>query len=249
MNRQTFLKVFTTYLLSLKLYKCSYPVVKSCPLYDKEEGWRAALPDGKNFRENPAFNFVISDPKLPRILLIGDSISIGYTPYVRELLQGKTNVYRIPDNGGDTGKGLQMLDFWLGKRPWQVIHFNWGLHDLKYFKDGKLDLGGSQIRSVVDYTQNLTKIVKHLKKTGAKLIWASTTPIPEGSNGRIAGDEIHYNRSAEEVMKDQGIPINDLYGVILPHLAEFQLPQNVHFTIEGSEFLGKRVAEKILDLL
>jgi hypothetical protein len=72
---------------------------------------------------------------LPRVLLIGDSISIGYTLDVREMLKGKANVHRIPTNGGPTTNGLKSIKAWLGDSKWDVIHFNWGLHDLKYIQD------------------------------------------------------------------------------------------------------------------
>src|SRR5690349_10757201 len=69
-------------------------------------------------------------PGLPRVLIIGDSISVGYTLPVRELLKDKANVHRIPVNGGPTIRGLANLDTWLGTGKWDVIHFNWGLHDV-----------------------------------------------------------------------------------------------------------------------
>ena len=71
------------------------------------------------------------DPKLPRVLLVGDSISIGYTLPTRDFLKGKANLHRIPTNGGPTTRGLANIDAWLGKSKWDIIHFNWGLHDLK----------------------------------------------------------------------------------------------------------------------
>src|SRR5688572_21808238 len=79
--------------------------------------------------EQIAFEPITDDPKLPRVLLIGDSISIGYTLAVRDLLKGKANVHRIPTNGGPTTNGLARLKQWLGDGKWDVIHFNWGLHD------------------------------------------------------------------------------------------------------------------------
>jgi hypothetical protein len=67
------------------------------------------------WRDHPvAFLPVAGDPALPRVLLIGDSISIGYTPAVKELLRGIANVHRIPDNGGATTLALTLLDEWLG---------------------------------------------------------------------------------------------------------------------------------------
>ena len=76
---------------------------------------------------NPAMRPIQDVPGLPRMLLIGDSISIGYTLPVRERLAGKANVHRIPENGGPTTNGLARLDAWLGTQRWDVIHFNWGL--------------------------------------------------------------------------------------------------------------------------
>lgn len=62
--------------------------------------------------QSPAFAPVVDQPGLPRVLLIGDSISIGYTVVVRKILAGKANVHRIPENGADTANGLQKIDSW-----------------------------------------------------------------------------------------------------------------------------------------
>ena len=80
---------------------------------------------------------VEDDPALPRVLLIGDSISIGYSTPVRKFLAGKANVHRVPGNGGPSSNGVFMIDSWLGDKRWDVIHFNFGLHDLKRLSDGK----------------------------------------------------------------------------------------------------------------
>ena len=58
---------------------------------------------------------------LPRVLLIGDSISMGYTIPVRKLLEDKANVHRIPTNGGPTKNGVANLDKWLGKGKWPEV--------------------------------------------------------------------------------------------------------------------------------
>src|SRR5688572_8105941 len=84
---------------------------------------------------NPAFAPVQDDPALPRVLLIGDSISIGYTVPTRERLAGKANVHRPGVNCGPTTRGVENLDKWLGDKKWDVIHFNFGLHDLRYIDD------------------------------------------------------------------------------------------------------------------
>lgn len=62
----------------------------------------AALCYGQNAATpNPAYREIKDAPGLPRVLLIGDSISIGYTEPVRMELAGKANVHRIPTNGSD----------------------------------------------------------------------------------------------------------------------------------------------------
>ena len=104
----------------------------------------------------------------PNVLLIGDSISIAYTPYVKELLNGKCNVFRIPTNGGST-MNKNKIKLWVQGRKWDLIHFNFGLHDLCYRHPeakvyGKRDKErGTQSVSLEDYEKNLQEIVSQLK--------------------------------------------------------------------------------------
>jgi len=206
-------------------------------------------------RSDPAPNSAMARvedvPGLPRVLLIGDSISIGYTVAVRELLAGQANVHRIPTNGGPTTNGLKNLDAWLGSSKWDVIHFNWGLHDLKYVgpnDDSLADPRAPTSRQQVppaEYEKNLTTLVGLLKATGARLIWRNTTPIPVGSTGRIPGDELTYNAIAARVMRTAGIMIEDLHAHSLAAPAGYQLPANVHYSDDGSTYLAEHVAAAI----
>ena len=191
-------------------------------------------------KNDPAFAPVTDDPKLPRVLLIGDSISIGYTIPVRKLLEGKANVHRIWENGGPTSTGIEKLDAWLAKGKWDVIHFNWGLHDLKHV-NGKYQV------PLEDYEKNLTELVKKLKATGAKLLWATTTPVPEGDQkpARKAEDPPRYNAVAKKIMDENGVAIDDLYAFALPKLKEIQLISNVHYTPKGYQALGEEVAKTV----
>ena len=200
---------------------------------------------GGERRKDPSLAPITDVPGLPRVLLIGDSISMGYTLPVRALLAGQANVHRIPENGSATGVGLAKLDVWLGSGKWDVIHFNWGLHDLKHWKDNKLDLAGPQVTPLEEYEKNLRDLVKRFKATGAKLIWASTTPVPEGSGGRVAADEVKYNEAAARVMKAEGVAIDDLHAVAAARIAELQRPANVHFTEAGYRALAEKVVESI----
>ena len=201
-------------------------------------------PPAKAAPANPdraAFEPIQDDPKLPRVLLIGDSISIGYTLAVRDLLKGKANVHRIPTNGGPTTNGLSRLKRWLGDGKWDVIHFNWGLHDLKVMPDGNRQV------SPEAYEKNLRELVTQLKATGAKLIWASTTPVPEGKLNppRSNVDVQAYNRLAAAIMAEHRVAMDDLYEFARPRLAEIQRPANVHFTAAGSKLLASQVAASI----
>jgi len=199
-------------------------------------------------RPDPAMATVEDAPNLPRVLLIGDSISIGYTVAVRELLKGKANVHRPPTNCASTVVGLKSLEAWLGDKKWDVIHFYWGLHDLKYIDEkGALvavDKGKQQV-PLDEYEKNLRQLVQQLKKTGATLIWCATTPVPEGAAGRVPGDEVRYNEAAARVMKEHGVETDDLYAFAKPKLKDIQQPRNVHFTAAGSRQLAQRVADTI----
>ncbi len=180
-----------------------------------------------------AWDFVKDDPKLPRVLLIGDSVSRGYTQPTRKALTGKANIHRAPANCGPTASGLKNIEVWLGEGKWDVIHFNFGIHD--------------RATPAADYVKRLEEIVTRLEKTGAKLIWASTTPIPDNpAQKQTAASIVEKNAVAAEVMKKHGIPTDDLFGAMTPRLAELQNPNDVHFKGEGYDFLGAQVGEAIL---
>jgi acyl-CoA thioesterase-1 len=115
------------------------------------------------------------------------------------------------------------------------------LHDLKVITNG--------VRRIPPaiYEANLRELVRRLRTTEAKLIWASTTPVPAPTSklGSIADDVPVYNAAAKKVMDENGVAIDPLYEFILPHCAKVQKPQNVHFTEEGYELLATQVAASI----
>lgn len=177
----------------------------------------------------------------PRVLIIGDSISIGYTPYVQRMLAGTARVEHNAGNAFQTGNGVQRLKEWLGDGKWDVIHFNFGLHDIR------VDANNRLLTPIDQYERNLRTIVSRLKATGAKLVWATTTPVPEGvlSPVRRTADALRYDAVARRVMQEAGVAINDLYALALPRSAELQLPLNVHFNEVGSEALAREVADHV----
>ncbi|NUQ66092.1 MAG: SGNH/GDSL hydrolase family protein [Pirellulales bacterium] len=183
-----------------------------------------------------AWAFVKDDPNLPRVLLIGDSVSRGYTMAVRKELVGKANVHRAPENCGGTANGLKKLDVWLGDGKWDVIHFNFGIHD--------------RSTPPVDYEDRLEKIVAGLQKTGATLIWASTTPIPKDDAAKQTPESIvQRNALAVRIMQRHSIAVDDLFTFITPHLATAQNPNDVHFNAKGYDLLGAQVAQSVLTAL
>ena len=117
-----------------------------------------------------------------------------------------------------------------------MIHFNFGIHD--------------RGTPVADYTARLEQLVQRMKQTNAKVIWASTTPIPDNPEQKqTAASIVERNAAAAEVMQKHGVAIDDLFGFITPRLAEMQRPKDVHFKDEGYELLGQKVAESVTDAL
>ena len=187
---------------------------------------------------------------LPHVLLIGDSISIGYMQAVRKQLAGQANVWRPTTNCGPTTKGLESLDAWLGDRKWDVIHFNFGLHDLKFMGPNNENLADPDLKSshqqvpVDQYAANLKQIAKRLKQTGATVIWCETTPVPKGAKGRVVGDSRRYNEAAAKAMAELGeIETDPLYEFALQHAEQKQA--NVHYTPAGSAKLAEQVARSV----
>jgi hypothetical protein len=151
-----------------------------------------------------AWDFVKDDPNLPRVLLIGDSVSRAYTQTVRKELEGKANVHRAPANCGPTAAALNKMDVWLGEGKWDIIHFNFGIHDRN--------------TPLADYRQRLGALIERMNKTGATLIWASSTPLPDVAGKWTAASMIERNAAAAKIMEKHGVKINDLHSAIRPRL-------------------------------
>lgn len=220
---------------------------------------------GERFSKESEFSFVENDAKLPNVLIYGDSISIHYTNTVREELSGKANLYRIHLNGGDSSSFIPKMkrmhkvmqkatltDAWSFK--WDVIHFNVGLHDLKYSLNRKLNKkNGVQKTTIAKYESNLLAIVQYLKVLAPKatLIFSTTTPIPEGEPGRIVGDADKYNHSAVKILKAfPEIKINDLHSFTKPnHKDWWKKAGDVHYNEIGRKAQGEEVARNVLSEL
>ncbi|MBK8975241.1 MAG: sulfatase-like hydrolase/transferase [Planctomycetes bacterium] len=195
----------------------------------------------------------------PRVLILGDSISIGYTPKVRELLADEAVVVRPtdergrPENCAGTTRGVEHLERWLalGGGHWDVIHFNFGLHDLKRVdaQTGRNSNDPADPRQAEPeiYERQLRQIAERLARTGATLIFATTTPVPPGGvrPHRDVDDPARYNAIARRVMEESGVEIDDLYGLVAPRQAELLPRVDVHFAAAGYEALAQQVAAHV----
>jgi len=212
------------------------------------------------------FRYIAPQENLPKVFLYGDSISIAYTEYVRASLEGKAFVCRIHKNGKSSHNFIKGMTHFHDAMfepklkggwdfDWDVIHFNVGLHDLKYLNEQNLlDLeNGTQVSSIDVYKKNLRKIVEYLKKNhpNSKLIFATTTPVPEGAKGRIKGDQIKYNKAALEVLKHYPeVHINDLQTFSIDVWKKYGKNHNdVHYKPEGARLQGIEVAKVIANQL
>lgn len=206
-----------------------------------------------------AFSFLYLSNEKPKILIIGDSISIGYTPYVRQVLQDKAIVKHNQGNAQHTGTGLKKIEEWLGDEEWDVVQFNWGLWDLCYRHpdsktQGKRDKVKGHITFTVDqYATNLDSLVTLLKlKTNAELIFVTTSYVPDNESGRFKDDAIRYNEAAKTIMKKHSIKVNDIYVTSLKiHEEHGKASNDVHYTDAGYKELGNMIAdflEKEIDL-
>ena len=188
--------------------------------------------------------------KVKNVLIIGDSISIGYTPFIQKALAPDINVEHNPGNGGSTVRGVENIEKWIGDKEWDVILFNFGLHDLVH-KDSlnNYDVNGKVSVTLEEYRKNLNLITAKLKETTATLIFVNTTVVPENSAGRKTEDPAKYNAVASEVMKENGIEVVDLYAASLLIHPQNSKPGNVHYTETGYQLLAEPLIIKIHTIL
>jgi isoamyl acetate esterase len=182
----------------------------------------------------------------PKVVLIGDSIRMGYEPLVAKRFEGLAEVLSHEENGGTSENVLKHLDEWAISRNPDVIHLNCGLHDLAID-----ELGAPNRIKPEAYVANVKEIFKQLRaKTKAKLIWATTTPVvdewhlKEKQFERRQVDVIKYNELALPLTA--GLAVDDLFAVIVAAGIEKCLrTDGVHMTPMANEILADAVTAKI----
>ncbi len=198
--------------------------------------------DGPGWRLQKA---AITDPSLPRVLLMGDSILNGYLPGVSKALEGKAFVdaWVTPTSQGDKSLSRQIEEV-LAQGPYAVVHFNLGLHG---WQKGRIPEG--------QYEPLTHAMVQAFKQRAPKavLIWASTTPVTKQDHPGELDSEINpiiveHNAMAATVMKQEGVPIDDLNALMMPHL-DLARGDRFHWKPEGTALLVKQVSETLLKAL
>ncbi len=179
--------------------------------------------------------------QLPRVLIIGDSISNGYAATVRKQLEGKAVVDHWATPLWVTHGGIHAgLEKAVGDYQYAVIHFNHGLHGWQ--KDRTPE--GSYEPAMRRYMVAMKKCAK-----GATVIWGSTTPMTvKGSPEQLDPENnptiLRHNAIAAKVMKKNGIAVNDLYAQVVDH-PEWSRKDRFHYDGNGSKQLGQTVAAAI----
>ena len=183
-----------------------------------------------------------NDRTLSRVLLIGDSIACGYSPIVIKQLQDKANVDRLGTSRSINDPVLiKETTLMLEDCNYIAVHFNNGLHG--WHLDDK-----PYVKYLRQYTQLLQKL-----SNGAKLIWASTTPITvQGDIQTIDLEKnnkvLRRNALAEEIMQEYDIPISDLYQLVL-NKAELRGADGYHYNADGQRVQGEAISELLLQFL
>jgi len=197
--------------------------------------------DGKGWRLDKA---KLTDPKRPRVLLIGDSILNGYLQATTAALDGKAygDAWVNPYNqSAHTNKVLAEV---LANGPYDVVHFNMGLHS---WQEGRIKPGTFE-----PLTKAYVEVIKG-KLPNAKIIWASSTPVtvkdkPADLDPEINPVIVEHNRMAARVMAEMQVPVNDFYALLVDKRA-LARGDRFHWTPPGYKLLAEMVVDSILKVL
>ena len=194
--------------------------------------------DGKGWRLDKA---KVTDPKLPRVLLIGDSILNGYGKQVTAALDGKAYVDAWVNPYCQSAYTNKLLAEVLEHGPHDVVHFNMGLHGWQKgrIKDGTFE----------PLTKAYVEVIKQ-KLPKAKIIWASSTPVtvkgkPTELEPEINPIIIEHNRMAAKVMQEMNVPVNNFYSLLVNKL-DLARGDQFHWKPDAYKILAQAATDSIL---
>lgn len=179
--------------------------------------------------------FNANEAKLPRILLIGDSICNGYQSFVKQELNGVAYTSFWATSKCVTDRSyLKELTYILGEYDYAVIHFNNGLHSL----DTDRATWEASLREVVEVLQE--------KGKGAKLVWATSTPLKDPA---LTAKAKELNAIAAKVMTEAGIATDDLFGLMDPQDRATVWSDVFHYHEPARRQQAKQVADQVKKVL
>jgi len=203
------------------------------------------------------YGFVPDQADMPRVLILGDSISGGTWEVFSKLFSNSSiaNFHGPPDNCGGFSRYSAFLTSWLGECPWDVIQFNVGMH---FHLKPNESMDSS-------YREGLAMVVEQLRRhsPAASLVFAFTTPSPFDSNDTTPDEATcvnyhHFHKKgfvsklndiARDFVSSMNITINDRYQAILPFIGQQQRPCDIHFNEAGYKLIAKQDISVISKLL
>lgn len=194
---------------------------------------------------------------MKRVLLLGDSIRMGYQAYVREQLAGEYEVvYDEMDNGRFAAYTL-----WHATQMFR----RFGSFDLVHWNNGYWDMNTEApmpgpLHPLEEYLHYLRRIIGLVRETGAKLIFATTTPILDRDKPGYRADTAfpigydnawvaQYNDAAKLLMAQERVPVNDLYSLCMQDPECYKCPDMLHLTEAGYRACAAQVADHVRRLL
>jgi len=192
---------------------------------------------------------------MKKIVLVGDSIRLGYEKYVKEAFDGVAEVYSPAENCRFAQYVLRNFHEWKRKHEWpddvDVVHWNAGLWDtITLFEDGTLTPPDF-------YADTVRRIDKRIRMCypNAKVIFATSTHVQEDKYlnkkkaARYNSDTAKFNRLAIEALEGTGTYIDDLFEVT-EDAPESAFSDMTHYnTPEGCELIGGAVVRCICEVL
>ena len=182
---------------------------------------------------------------MKKVMLIGDSIRLGYQAKVTALLAGEATITGPEENCRFSAYTLFKLSAWVPDDDFDVIQWNNGQWDTCYMPDGKIHT------LLADYLELQERIATILLKKTKRLIFATTTPAwPEQftralHNPRRNEDISAYNSAAGAQLGRFGVEINDLYSPIVADIKRYISGDMVHLTEAGTDLCARRIATLI----
>jgi hypothetical protein len=184
-----------------------------------------------------------NDSALPRILLIGNSITRGYYPEVQKALADKAFVARLCTSKsiGDPAL-LSEIALVLSYHKFDIVHFNNGLHGWAY--------------SEKDYRAAFPAFVKTIRQKApfAKLMWASSTPVRNAKDlntfdPRTERIKERNKIASDFIVKQKDIRIDDLWELTINNPGLYQGGDGTHPNATGYQQLAQKVASELSVLI